>query len=110
MIIKLIDFSRYARAKDLNGVVTQLAAWGAGILVLFLVAQTNWAPTIIIGDTALNKLGIWSLVFAGMSAASVASVAKDTLKAVDNTNSAAMPTLLPAPQPKRPRATARHAK
>ena len=94
LIAKLIDFARYARSGDINGVVTQLSTWGAGIVVLLLVAQTNWADGIPIGDTPLSRLGFFSLVFAGMSIASTASIAKDTLKAVDNTNSAAIPTLV----------------
>lgn len=95
LILKLIDTLRYAGARDVNGVITQLSTWAAGILVVLLVAQTDWADGIAIGDRSLGTLGFWSLVFYGMSAASAASLAKDTLKAVDNTNSAAIPTLVP---------------
>ncbi len=101
LIMKIIDFIRYARARDINGVVTQLATWAAGVVVFLLVAQTTWAEDIIIADRPMNVLGFWSLVFAGVSVASAASVAKDTLKAVDSSNSAKIPTLLPVgPQPK----------
>lgn len=95
LILKLIDFLRYARAGDVNGVLTQLTTWGAGVLVIVLVAQTDWAAGIQVGEFNLATLGFWSLVFYGMSAGSAASLAKDTLKAVDNTNSAAIPTLIP---------------
>lgn len=96
LIIKIIDFVRYARNGDINGVVSQLAVWGAGVVVSLLVAQTEWAATIVLGGKPLSQLGIWSLVFAGLSAGSTASVAKDTLKSVDNNNSSAIPTLLRA--------------
>ncbi len=104
LILKLIDFSRYARNGDINGVVTQSATWAAGVLVVILVAQTNWAATIQLGGKPLSELGIWSLVFAGLSAGSVASVGKDTLKSIDNHNSSAIPTLL-ATGPKKVRRT-----
>lgn len=95
LLIKVIDTLRYLRAGDINGVLTQVSAWVAGIIVVVLVAQTDWADGIQIGDRSLGVLGIWSLVFYGMSAGSTASFAKDTLKAVDNSNSAAIPTLIP---------------
>lgn len=96
LTLKVIDFLRYLRAADMNGALTQLAAWIAGVAVVLLVAQTDWADGVSVGDMNLGTLGFWSLVFYGLSAGSGASVVKDTLKAVDNTNSAAIPTLLPA--------------
>lgn len=95
LILKVIDFIRYCRAADVNGVLTQLAAWVAGVVVILLVAQTAWADGLKVGDMNLHTLGFWSLVFYGLSAGSTASLAKDTLKAVDNSNSAAIPTLVP---------------
>lgn len=95
LILKLIDFLRYLRAGDMNGVLTQLATWLAGVIVVLLVAQTSWADGIGVGDQSLATLGFWSLVFYGLSVGSGASLVKDTQKAVDNTNSAAIPTLVP---------------
>lgn len=94
LILKLIDFLRYAAKRDINGVATQAITWIAGVCVLFLVAQTAWADGIQVGDRALSQLGVWSLVFAGLSVASGASLVKDTLKSLDNHNSSAIPTLL----------------
>lgn len=96
LTFKVVDFLRYLRAADLNGALTQLCAWVAGVIVVLLVARTSWADGIAVGDMNLGTLNFWSLVFYGLAAGSAASVAKDTLKAVDNTNSAAIPTLLPA--------------
>lgn len=95
LTLKIIDFLRYCRAADINGVFTQLAAWIAGIVVVLLVSQTNWADGIAIGDKSLASLGFWSLVFYGLTAGSTASFVKDTLKAVDNHNSMALPVLVP---------------
>ena len=95
LVLKLIDFARYARAGDMNGVVTQLATWISGVLVLLLVAKTDWAGGIEIAGFPLSKLNFWSQVFYGLSLASTASLAKDVLKSVDSNNSTVIPTLLP---------------
>lgn len=95
LTLKVVDFLRYLRAADINGVMTQLTAWVAGVAVVLLVAQTDWADGIAVGDMNLHTLGFWSLLFYGLSAGSGASFVKDTLKAVDNSNSAAIPTLVP---------------
>jgi ABC-type transport system involved in cytochrome c biogenesis permease subunit len=95
LTLKIIDFLRYVRAADINGVLTQLFAWVGGVVVVILAANTDWASGIQIGDKNLANLGFWSLVFFGLTAGSGASIAKDTLKAVDNSNSAAIPVLVP---------------
>lgn len=100
LILKLLDFFRYLRAGDVNGVITQLAVWFAGVIVVLLVAQTDWADGIKVGDMSLASLNIWSLIFFGLTVGSVASAFKDTLKAVDHDNSTMMPVLVPPPGPK----------
>lgn len=99
LVLKLIDFLRYLKAVDVNGIFTQAAVWVSGVLVTFLAARSDWADGIEVGDRALSVLNGWSLVFVGLSIASGASVVKDTLKSVDNANSSVIPTLLP-PGPK----------
>lgn len=96
LVAKLIDLFRYASAKDVNGVATQIAVWVAGVVVVALVAQTAWAAGIMVGTYPLTKLGFWSQVFYGMSIGSAGSLVKDGLKAVDNKQTAAIPTLLPS--------------
>lgn len=96
LIIKVIDFLRYLKARDWNGVSTQLITWIAGVVVLMLVAHTSWASAIPIGNAPLTKIGLWSQIFAGLSISSTSSVIKDALKSFDNHNTSAIPTLLPA--------------
>jgi hypothetical protein len=104
LIVKVVDFLRYARSRDMNGVTTQLIVWIAGVGVVLLVAQTLWADGISVGDRALSTLDIWSQVFAGLTIGSAASVVKDIgYKSWDNNNSAAIPTLLPNVGPRRHR-------
>lgn len=101
LVLKVVDFLRYARARDYNGVLTQAVTWVAGVVVLLLVAKTTWAAMISVAGVPLGKLGFWSIVFAGLTVSSGASVVNDYRKALDNTNSAAIPTLLP-PGPANP--------
>lgn len=93
--LKALDFIRYLRAGDTNGVITQLASWIISIVLVVLVANTAWASGIAVGDQNLDAINIWSLLFVGLAVGSGASVIKDIgYKALDNTNSAAIPTLL----------------
>ena len=94
LVKKFIDFLRYASAKDWNGVTTQLLTWVSGVGAMFLVAQTDWAMSIMVGDMSLAALNGYSLVFVGLTVASGASAAVDTLKAVDNSQTAKVPNLL----------------
>lgn len=103
LVGKVVDFLRYAKSADMNGVLTQLIAWIAGVVGVMLAAQTSFAATIAIGDRPLGAFSLWDQIFFGLSAASLYSAFKDTTKAVDNTNSAAIPTLLQT-GPKRKRA------
>ncbi len=94
LTLKGLDFIRYLRAGDANGVLTQLASWIISVLVVILVAQTDWASGISVGDQTLASINIWSLLFVGLAVGSGASFLKDTLKSIDNSNSAAIPVLV----------------
>lgn len=91
LIWKIVDLVKYARARDAESVITQVAVWAAGIGVVLLLAETDYAAGIVIGDIALANLNGASLVLLGLSMASSASVLVDVKKAVDNTDSAAVP-------------------
>lgn len=91
---KVVDFVRYARSGDINGIVTQLVVWAAGVSLVALAAQTAWANGIQFGDTKLAGLNFASQVLAGIALGSAGSLAQDTLKAVDNTQSEAKPPLI----------------
>lgn len=101
LTLKGMDFFRYLRAGDTNGVLTQLFAWVLSTLVVMLVAQTDWADGVAVGDRSLGTINIWSLLFVGLAVGSGASFIKDTLKSVDNHNSSALPTLVPESAPRR---------
>lgn len=94
LVLKVINLFQYLKARDVNGVGTQLSVWVAGVGALLLVAQTQFAAEIPIGELTLAQLGVWDVIFAGLSLGSTASVVYDVgYKALDNHNSAKVPTL-----------------
>jgi hypothetical protein len=91
---QMVDWLRYLKAGDWNGVVTQLGAWAFGFIVVFVVAHSDLAGVADFAGFTFDKLNIWSQVIAGVSVGSAASLTKDAIKASDNTDSAQVPKLL----------------
>lgn len=79
---KIVDFVRYAKAGDYNGIITQLIAWIGGALVVMLGAHTAWADGIVFGDVSLAHMGLASQVLAGIALGSTASLANDFTRTV----------------------------
>jgi hypothetical protein len=94
MIKKIVDTLKYTVSGDLNAVVTQIVAWAAGVALAFVAANSDWGDTIMVNGQSLASLNGWSLAFVGVNLASLAGFGWDTLKAIDHTNSATVPTLL----------------
>lgn len=76
-VAKLVDFARYAKAGNYNGIVIQVLAWTGGALVVMLAAHTAWADGIVFGDIVLSRMNIASQVLAGIALGSSASLAHD---------------------------------
>jgi hypothetical protein len=93
LIAKIVDFAKFVRAKEWNGVVTQAASWVAGVLVVLLVAQTDFA-SFEVNNIVLGEMNLASQVFLGLIATSVISVVYDFRKAIDPSDSARTPSLL----------------
>lgn len=93
LVWKFVDFLKYLRAADWNGVGTQIVAWVAGVGAVFLVAQTEFAHGIDVGGRALSVLPGWDLLVLGLMATSLLSAAYDVKKSIDNSDSAAVPPL-----------------
>lgn len=90
---KLLDFLKYLRAGAWNDVTTQASAWVAGVVATFLVAQTEFAAGIQVGDVTLAELNGWSLLFFGLVATSLLSTVHDFSKAVNPNTSGVKPKL-----------------
>lgn len=94
LIKKVMDTLKYGLAGDVNAVVTQLVAWATGIGVAFLAANTDWGDAINVNGDPMSLLNGWSLALIGVNLASTAGLAWDAIKAIDNSNSAAVPNLM----------------
>lgn len=92
---KVVDFLRQARGKDTSAVVTQLVAWVAGIVVVYLGAHVDFAGAINVANMSLDQMSLWTQTILGLVVGSVGSVGKDLLKALDNTQTEASPELVP---------------
>lgn len=91
LIWKVVDFARFIRAKDVDSSLTQAVVWVVGTAVTFLLAGTDWAGGIVLGDVALGLMSWQSLLLVGLSLGSTASALVDFKTAIDNTDSAAIP-------------------
>lgn len=95
VIYTLTNLLKYLRARDWNGVVTLLAGWLIGFLAVWLVGATDWGTAITVGGTkTLNMLSWAEKVLVGLVVVSTASTVFDIKKGLDNSDSAATPTLL----------------
>jgi ABC-type branched-subunit amino acid transport system permease subunit len=94
LVLKLVDFLKYLKNGDSNGIVTLLLGWAAGVAAVQIISWTQWNDEIKIGDETLNSLSFASQIVLGFVATSVAAVVYDFKKAVDNSDSAKTPNLV----------------
>ncbi len=99
LIWKIVDFLKYVARRDVNGAASIAVVWVAAIAVFFLFAQSDWAGELEVGNKLLSDYGWASLVILGLSFGASASALFDFKKALDNTDSAAVPSLLPESGP-----------
>lgn len=76
---KVVDFVRYAKAGEVNGIVTQVVAWLAGFGLVALAAHSAWADSVVIGDVPLAGMSLASQLLTGIAIGSTASLAHDAL-------------------------------
>jgi hypothetical protein len=106
----LVNVIRYTLVTNWSSVFSQILAWAAGVVMTFIVAHTDLAPAFTFGSKNLSQISGGSQFLVGLAAASSISIVYQFTKAVDTTQSAAVPTLqLPrrAKQPTQPPETAR---
>jgi EamA domain-containing membrane protein RarD len=93
LILKLVDFFKYLKNGDANGIISMVMTWIAGIVAVFLILQTQWADEIKLGAESLDKLNFGSKLVLGLVASAIASYLYDVKKAVDNTDTASTPRM-----------------
>lgn len=96
LVFTLINFLKMVTNKQWSPALTQLISWVAGIIVVVGFAQTDWADTVTFGDRALSSLNGSSQLVLGLMAASLFGVVKEVTKAIDGSDSAAKPPLIPS--------------
>ena len=95
LVIAIVNLIQYAKARDVNGVVTTFAVWVAGVVVALLVRETDFASGIDVTDTlTLGALNTWSTIFLGLTVGTIGQFAVQIKRAVDSSDSAAKPDLV----------------
>lgn len=96
LVIKAMTVVK-AFGKDWNVVLTQVGVWVVGIFVLWLASQagvfSGFTPFAAGGP--IGSYDFASIVLAGLVLGSSGAFAYDVKKAVDNTDSASEPKLIP---------------
>ena len=93
LILKLVDFVKYARNGDVNGLTTIVTGWVVGFVAIKLTLLTDWSDEIKFGAESLKDLGLGSQLVLALVATSVAGLLYDAKKAVDNTDTASIPRM-----------------
>lgn len=98
LVISVINFLKYLRAKDWNGVWTTLTVWIAGVVAVFLVGESDFKSAFDFGDVSLADMNAASKLFVGLSISAFGSFAVEIKKALDGSDSAQKPDLLTGSQ------------
>jgi hypothetical protein len=97
------DFSKQVANRQWGAVVSQVLAWAIGVLVVVVWARSRiYGATVALGDGTLHDADWWSLVVIGIAVSSGGGIVSDVIKAKDNTQSAAVPPLVPPADPTPP--------
>lgn len=95
LVWKFTDFLKHVSAKDWNGVVTQVLAWAAAFVALVLFAHSAYGGHLVIHGLRFDHVSWTDQLLAALMIGSAGSVGYDFKKALDQTDSAAVPRLLP---------------
>ena len=97
---KLVDLARYAAnlGRDplaRSSVVTQLCAWVGSTAAVFLYGASQYGARVQVDGLAVSDMNGWTKLLTGITVGSLASLVADWTKARDDSDSAALPPLLP---------------
>ena len=90
---KLVSALKYLLDGDGRSFATQAIVWLVGAVLVMVAAQADIAAGIVVGDTSLGSLDVWSQVLVGLQLSSSASFAYDFKKAIDGSDYASEPAL-----------------
>lgn len=93
LVWKLVDVLKYVSAQQWREALTQVIAWTSGVAVAFLLGATRFGDGIVFNDVTLGDMRGWEKVVVGLMATSLLSATYDVKKAIDGSDSAAVPRL-----------------
>jgi hypothetical protein len=95
LTLTFVDFLRNLTPADhnYNAAITQIVAWVAGLVAVFLYGESQLGETITIGKTTLDHADTGTKIIVGLSIASIASTFVKFTKSIDNTDSNKQPPL-----------------
>lgn len=103
LVWQVIDFLRELAAirENRNAVIVQASAWVGGFILVVIGAHAAVTAKLVLpgSDLPLGVLDWGSQILVGMMVASLASSAVDIKQAIDNTDSARKPAVLPPAPP-----------
>lgn len=94
IIWKVVDVIKYGAGGNWSAVTTQLSVWAAAIAVSLLARESDPFTNVGIMGTTFEHLDLASVILFALGLGSAASVGVDFKKAIDGSDSAAVPPLL----------------
>jgi hypothetical protein len=93
---KMIDFLRLLSnlPATKSSALTQALAWVGAIAIVFLYGSSQFGDTVKVDGLTLSDMDGTTKLLVGLAVGSLASLAKDFIKARDNTDSAKVPPLI----------------
>lgn len=93
-VMQLIGLIRHVRGKEWDAAITTVLSAAAGVGVLALFAQTQFAGTWEVEGITVGDMSGGTLIWVGIILGTGASTLHDTLRAVDSTGTTNAPKLL----------------
>jgi len=94
LITAVVNLVKYVKAGNVNGWLTQVVVWVAGVATAALIAASDIAETWPVGDTTLGKASGATVILVGLGLGSAAMLTNDLKKAFDGNDSSAKPDLV----------------
>ena len=98
LVLKVVDFLRLLAnlRTNVSAVVTQLCAWGGGILLVYIGTVATVTKGVVLPgvDQPLGALNAGSIILVGMLASSLASTIVDVKQALDSSDTSMKPSLV----------------
>lgn len=95
IVWKAVDFLKFVSNKDWKAVATQASVWVSAVVVALLAREAEPFSEIVIFGSTFGDLSWAAIVLMALGLGSTASGLYDFKRAIDNTDGAHVPSLLP---------------